>query len=225
MKRNYLNMNLKSVKLGLFTGAFALMSLSSYAQTAKQEEHSNPNVRLGQKALLDGDFKNAAVYLEKSLPAESKDPDVLYMLGYSQFQNGDFKKAAESFGKVVTLDSKNANGYYFKGKANNNLATQTSTKLNSSARESLLKIAIEDYSKAIALNASDVKLYQNRALAFRDYGILVGTSGVANYNKAVATDAYNNAVKDFEKVLTFDASRKDIQTEIKKAKIYRDNLK
>ncbi|MNL42034.1 Tetratricopeptide repeat protein [compost metagenome] len=147
------------------------------------------------------------------------------MLGYSQFQNGDFKKAAESFGKVVALDSKNANGYYFKGKANNNLATQTSTKLNSSARESLLKVAIEDYSKAIALNANDVKLYQNRALAYRDYGILVGTAGVANYNKAVATDAYNNAVKDYEKVLTFDASRKDIQTEIKKAKIYRDNLK
>ncbi|KKX47626.1 hypothetical protein [Sphingobacterium sp. IITKGP-BTPF85] len=92
-------MTLKSIKLGLFTGAFALMSLSSFAQTAKQEEHSNPNVRLGQKALLDGDFKKAAIYLEKSLPVESKDPDVLYMLGYSQFQNGEFKKAAESFGK------------------------------------------------------------------------------------------------------------------------------
>lgn len=225
MKRNFLNMNLKSIKLGLFTGAFALMALSSNAQTGKQEEHSNPNVRLGQKALLDGDFKNAVIYLQKALPAESKDANVLYMLGYSQFQNGEFKKSAESFAKVVTLDAKNANGYYYKAKSNNNLATQTSTKISSAAREALLKSAIEDYSKAIALNANDVKLFQNRALAYRDYGILIGTSGLANYNKAEATSSYNNAVKDYEKVLTFDASRKDIQTEIKKAKVYRDNLK
>ncbi len=41
----------------------------------------------------------------------------------------------------------------------------------------------------------------------------------------MATDAYNNAIKDYEKVLSFDSSKKDIQTEIKKAKVYRDNLK
>ncbi len=62
-------------------------------------------------------------------------------------------------------------------------------------------------------------------MAYRDLGILVGTTGASNYSKASATDAYNKAVVDFEKVLTFDASRKDMQTELKKAKIYRDNLK
>ncbi len=58
-------MNLKSFKLGLFTGVFALVAFSANAQQPKQAEHSNANVRMGQKALLDGDFKNAESYLTK----------------------------------------------------------------------------------------------------------------------------------------------------------------
>ncbi|MCW8313589.1 MULTISPECIES: tetratricopeptide repeat protein [Sphingobacterium] len=218
-------MNLKSLKLGLFTGVFALTALSVNAQQQKQTEHSNANVRMGQKALLDGDFKNAESYLTKALPQEGKDPDVLYMLGYSQFQNGDYKKSAETFGKVVALSPKNANALYFKAKANNNLAVQSNNKISVANKEQLLRLAIEDYSKAIAITSTDPKFYQNRAIANRDLGILTGTAGTPNYNKAMATDAYNNAIKDYEKVLSFDASKKDIQTEIKKAKVYRDNLK
>jgi tetratricopeptide (TPR) repeat protein len=218
-------MNLKSLKLGLFTGVFALTALSVNAQQQKQAEHSNANVRMGQKALLDGDFKNAESYLTKALPQEGKDPDVLYMLGYSQFQNGDYKKSAETFGKVVALSPKNANALYFKAKANNNLAVQTKNKGSVANKEQLLRVAIEDYSKAIAIAPTDSKFYQNRAIANRDLGILTGTAGTPNYNKAMATEAYNNAIKDYEKVLSFDASKKDIQTEIKKAKVYRDNLK
>ena len=218
-------MNLKSLKLGLFTGVFALTALSVNAQQQKQTEHSNANVRMGQKALLDGDFKNAESYLTKALPQEGKDPDVLYMLGYSQFQNGDYKKSAETFGKVVALSPKNANALYFKAKANNNLAVQSNNKISVANKEQLLRVAIEDYSKAIAITPTDSKFYQNRAIANRDLGILTGTAGTPNYNKAMATDSYNNAIKDYEKVLSFDASKKDIQTEIKKAKVYRDNLK
>lgn len=68
-------MNLKSFKLGLFTGVFALVAFSANAQQQqqqKQAEHSNANVRMGQKALLDGDFKNAESYLTKALPQEGK---------------------------------------------------------------------------------------------------------------------------------------------------------
>lgn len=219
-------MNFKSFRLGVFTGVFALVALGAQAQQPKQQtEHSNANVRAGQKALLDGDFKSAESYLTKALPQEAKDPDVLYMLGYSQFQNGDYKKSAETFGKVVALNPKNANALYFKAKANNNLAVQSASKLSLANKEQLLKSAIEDYSKAIAVTTNDSKFYQNRAIAYRDLGILTGTAGTANYNKVVASEAYNNAVKDYEKVLTFDSSKKDIQTEIKKAKVYRDNLK
>jgi len=68
-------------------------------------------------------------------------------------------------------------------------------------------------------------LYQNRGIAYRDLGINRSTEGVSTYNKVAAIAAYNQAIVDFEKVLSYDASRKDIQTELKKAKVYRDLLK
>ncbi|MGO1244341.1 MAG: tetratricopeptide repeat protein [Sphingobacterium sp.] len=223
MKRRTLNNPWKLMKLGLASASLALLTLSVQAQ--EQEQHSNPNVRLGQKALLDGDFKAAAAHLKKALPAEENDPDVYYLLGYSQFHNGAYTNAIETFKKVIALDPNHTSAYYYKAKASNNLAVTPGGKLGNSAKEQLLKKAIEDFSKAISITANDAKLYQNRAIAYRDLGILLGTSGTDNYDKTQATDAYNKAVSDYEKVLTFDASRKDIQTEVKKAKVYRDNLK
>lgn len=218
-------MNSKSIKIGLSAFAVAFATMTVQAQQQEQQEHENANVRMGQKALLDGDFKSAVTYLEKALPAEEKDPSVQYLLGYSQFQSGDFAKAAATFGKVVALEPNNANAYYYKGKANSTLAVSPLAKLTDAKREQLLQIAIEDYSKAIAINKSDAKLYQNRAIAYRDLGIAKSTEGVTNYNKETAIAAYGKAIVDFEKVLSFDASRKDIQTELKKAKVYRDLLK
>lgn len=222
MNLKFVNTKLQSVKIGVAALALAMMTLTAQAQ---QEEHSNPNVRLGQKALLEGDFKSAVSHLQKALPAESKDPNVLYLLGYSQFQSGDFQSSASTFGKVIALDAKNANAFYYKAKANNTIAVNKQSKLTSAQREQLLESAVADYSKAIVVNANDAKLYQNRAVAFRDLGILKGTSGTPNYNKVAATEAYNKAITDYQKVLSYDAARKDIQTEVKKAKVYRDNLK
>ncbi|MFD2599849.1 tetratricopeptide repeat protein [Sphingobacterium corticis] len=212
---------MKKVKIGM---AALALALSVYSADAQQAEHKNPNVRAGQQALLSGDFKTAITHLQKSLPAESADADVHYLLGYALFQNGDFKKAADSFTKVVALNPKNTSAYYYKAKANNNVAVDNQTKMDAKQRKTLLESSIADYTKAIAMDAKDAKLYQNRGTAYRDLGILQGNAG-ASYNKAAASDAYNKAVTDFEKVLTFDASRKDIQTEVKKAKVYRDNLK
>lgn len=223
MNLNILSGGLKNIKIGLSTLALALLTLSASAQ--QQEEHINPNVRLGQKALLDGDFKSAVTHLKKALPAESNDPDVLYLLGYSQFQSADFKSAAETFGQVVALDSKNANALYYKAKANNTLAVDKNGKLSVSKKEALLQSVISDYSKAIAINANDAKLYQNRAVAYRDLGILKGTNGTEGYDKQVASDAYTKAVSDYQKVLSFDSSRKDIQTELKKVNVYKGLLK
>src|SRR5690606_16157711 len=104
-------------------------------------------------------------------------------------------------------------------------AVQTQTNVSAANREKMLAAAIADYTKAIELNAEDVKLFQNRAIAYRDLGILLGTAGTANYDKAGATDAYNKSIVDFEQVLALTPGKKDIQTEIKKATVYRDNLK
>ncbi|HZH54436.1 MAG TPA: tetratricopeptide repeat protein [Sphingobacteriaceae bacterium] len=202
---------------------FLFTSFSVFAQS--ETAPSNPNVRLGQKALLDGDFKLAATYLEKALPTESSDPNVLYMLGYAQYHSGDYQKALSAFGKVVEMKPDDERAYYYKGRLNNLLAVQSTTRLSTRERENLLNQAIADFTTGVSLNDEDVKLFQNRAIAYRDLGILLGTEGTDNYNKTAATEAYNNSVKDFEIVLSFQPDRKDIETEIRKAKIYRDNLK
>lgn len=202
---------------------FLFLSFSAWAQS--ETAPSNPNVRMGQKALLDGDFKLAAQHLEKALPAESADPNVMYMLGYAQYHSGDYEKALNAFGKVVELKPDDERAYYYKGRLNNLLAVQNTSSLSTKEREHLLHQAIADFTTGVRLNDEDVKLFQNRAIAYRDLGILLGTEGTDNYNKKSATDAYNKSVKDLEKVLSFQPDRKDIETEIKKAKIYRDNLK
>jgi len=204
----------------------ALAAVALCALTARaQEQHGNPNVRLGQKALLDGDFTAAVAHLQKALPAEAADPDVHYLLGYSQFQSGEFATSIKTFEKVLALDAKYAPAWYYKAKAGNNLAVTGDRESGPSDKENLLKTAIEDYGKAIAIDANDIKLYQNRAVAYRDLGILTGTPETANYDKQKATEAYDKAIADYQKVLSRDASRKDIQTEIKKATVYRDNLR
>jgi len=221
MKYRLLDNRWKTGRYGAVLVALALSAVSVRAQ----EQHGDPNVRLGQKALLDGDFKAAAAHLQKALPAEADNLEVLYLLGYSQFQNGDFVRSIETFEKMLALDSLYAPAWYYKAKVANHLAVSSGDGADPDAQENLLKEAIEDYGKAIAINGNDIKLYQNRAIAYRDLGILTGTEGMANYNKQKATDAYDRAIADYKKVLTYDASRKDIQTEIKKATVYRDNLK
>lgn len=209
--------------------AFPLMLLfigfSNVLHAQTETVPSNPNVRLGQKALLDGDFKTAAEHLEKAMPAESDDPNVLYMLGYAQYHSGNYTKALDAFGKVVELKPDDERAYYYKGRLNNLLAVQAGTTLSTREREALLRQAIADFTTGVSLNDEDIKLFQNRAVAYRDLGILLGTDGTDNYDKSAATTAYNNSVKDFERVLASFPDRKDIETEIKKAKVYRDNLK
>src|SRR5690606_24918755 len=111
--------------------------VAAQAQTTETAP-SNPHVRLGQKALIDGDFKAAAGHLQKALPAEANDPNVMYMLAYSQYQIGEYKKALDAFSKVIALRPDHESAYYYRGKANNILAVQTETRVSSSNREKML---------------------------------------------------------------------------------------
>lgn len=212
-------------KIRLLTLAVVSLMTISFAQAQSTETvHSNPNVRLGEKALLDSDFKAAAGHLKKALPAEANDPNVLYMLGYSEYHSGDFQGAVQSFQKVINLAPENVTAYYYRAKANNALAVNTETRVTNANRERMLNDAVADYTKAIELNPQDVKLYQNRGVAYRDLGILLGTGGTANFNKTKAAQAYDKSIVDFEEVLKLTPGKKDIETEIRKAQVYRDNL-
>ncbi|SEM20738.1 hypothetical protein SAMN05216436_102226 [bacterium A37T11] len=193
-------------------------------QNSTQTESSNPNVRLGQKALMDGDFKAAASHLQKAMPSESGNPNVLYMLGYSQYHSQAYSKAVSSFSKVIGLKPDYGTAYYYRGKTRNTLS-QSSDKMSDGEREKLLKGSIDDFSKAIELDSTNLNFYQNRAISYRDLGNLLGTKGLSNYNKEDAAGAYNASIKDLEYVLAQSPGRKDVAAELKKAKIYRDNIK
>ncbi|WP_423146303.1 tetratricopeptide repeat protein [Rubrolithibacter danxiaensis] len=206
-----------------FVVAFLLLSVSGAAD-AQSKKEENPYVRLGQKALIDGNFKMAITHLEKALPSENNNANVQYMLGYSYYHSGDFQKAISSFGQVISLRPGEVSAYYYRGKARNQLAVQMNSSLSPAEREKLLQASIRDFSKAIELNPEDVKLYQNRAIAYRDYGILKGQKIPKFYDKSLAANSFKSSISDLQHVLDSNPGRQDIADEMKKVKVYITSL-
>lgn len=180
--------------------------------------------KMGQKALIDGDFKAAVSNLEKALATDSNDVNTLYMLGYSYYHSANYKRAVNTFNRVISLKPSENSAYYYRGKARNIMANDTKG-ISNSDREKLLLSSIKDFSKAIELNSEDVKLYQNRAIAYRDYGVLKGQKIPNLYDKNRATSSLRSCIADFEKVLAITPDRRDIITQLADAKIYLQNLK
>lgn len=214
----------QKVQMKVITSLFSFLLLFTGFANAQQSESTNAYVQLGNKALLDGDFKNAVIHLEKSFPSEANNADVLYMLGYSYYHSGDYQKSISTFGKVLSLQPGNVSSYYYRAKARNYLGAQMTSSLTPAEREKLLLASIKDYSKAIELNAKDKILYQNRAIAYRDYAILKGQKNPKIYDKSVAVNSYKSCLNDFQRVLDANPGRKDILDEMKKAKVYMTNL-
>ncbi len=183
----------------------------------------NPNYKMGERALINGDFKSAVSSLEKALAADSNDVNTLYMLGYSYYHAGNYNKAVTTFNRVVSLKPGENSAYYYRGKARNIMANDTKG-ISNADREKLLLSSIRDFTKAIELNSDDVKLYQNRAVAYRDYGVLKGQKIPNFYDKTKAVNAFKSCINDFEKVLSLTPGRKDITTQLADAKSYMQNL-
>lgn len=184
----------------------------------------NPNYKMGERALINGDFKSAVSSLEKALAVDTNDINTLYMLGYSYYHAGNYNKAVNTFNRVVSLKPGDNSAYYYRGKARNIMANETKG-ISNPDREKLLLYSIRDFTKAIDLNSEDVKLYQNRAVAYRDYGVLKGQKIPNFHDKAKAINAFRSCISDFEKVLSITPGRKDITTQLSDAKSYMQNLK
>lgn len=208
----------------VITSIFSFLILITSVSFAQKAETTNAYVQMGNKAVLDGDFRNAVVHLEKSLPAEANNADVLYMLAYSYYHSGEYQKSISTFGRVISLQPNNVSSYYYRGKARNYLGAQMNSSITPLEREKILLASIKDYTKAIELNSEDKKLYQNRALAYRDYAILKGQKGPKMYDKTAAVNSYKSCINDLQRVLDANPNRKDIMDEMKKAKVYMTNL-
>ncbi|WP_256009503.1 tetratricopeptide repeat protein [Desertivirga xinjiangensis] len=203
---------------------FVLLLVTGLSNAQQKTENQNSYVSLGQKAVMDGKFKQAVIHLEKAMPAEKSNPQVLYMLAYSYYHSGEYAKAVSTFGQVVSIRPNETSAYYYRGKARNVLGAQMNSTLTPVEREKLLSAAIRDFSKAIELSPDDIKVYQNRAIAYRDYGILKGQKIPKLYDKAAAVSSFKACINDLQRLLDVNPARKDIADEMKKAKVYMANL-
>lgn len=184
----------------------------------------NTYQKMGQKALIDGDFKLAVTHLEKAIRSDSNNVNTLYMLGYSYYHSSNYKQSVATFNRLVSLKPNENSAYYYRGKARNIMATDTKN-ISNIEREKLLLASIRDFTKAIELNEDDVKLYQNRAIAYRDYGILKAQKIPKFYDKAKAMEAFKSCISDFQEVLNFSPGRKDITAQLDDARTYLDNIR
>lgn len=209
----------------LLLAVFICFAATATAQTGNDAGSDNPYVKLGQKALIDGDFKTAVTHLKKVLPSDPNNVNVIYMIGYSEYQLGNYKDAAKYFSQVTEKDPDHLSAFYYSGKSKTTDAIMPDNKLSDAQRASLLNSGIQDFTRAIELDNTDLKSYQNRGIAYRDLGNLLGTPSSKNHNKAAATEAYNNCIKDLKVVVDRNPGRKDMALELKKATVYRDNLK
>lgn len=197
---------MKSIKIILVS---LLLSNGVFAQGSYQQ--------MAKKAIMDGNFKQAVVHLEKALAKDKANTSNLYMLGYSYYHSGNYAKSISTFDRLINLQPTESSYYYYRGKAQNITAMET-VKMGMPERELLLQAAIRDFTKAIQLNSDDVKLYQNRGLAYRDHGTLRGQRTSNFYDKTMASAALKSSISDFQKVLQLTPGRKDITLLLDNAK-------
>ncbi len=180
--------------------------------------------KLGQKSLMDGQFKEAVGYFQKAFQEDSTNVNTLYLLGYSYYHAADYRNAINAFDKLILRKPQETVAYYYRGKAKNLLATEI-TDLKSTEKEKLLTGSISDYTKGLSIAPADYKFYQNRGIAYRDYAYFKSQKLPKIYDKAKATSLVTASINDFQKVLDKDANRKDILTQLEKSKQLLSNIK
>ncbi|TAF47241.1 MAG: hypothetical protein EAZ64_00770 [Sphingobacteriales bacterium] len=176
-----------------------------------------PFIRLGQKALMAGDFTTASSYFEKACNENNSDMNALWFMGYANYHAGDFKKCVYAFDKLIALKPSETVAYYYRGKAKTALYTGL-TNIMAVEKEKLIRGAIKDFSTGLDMSPNDLKFYQNRGLAYFDLGLFKNQKLPNVYNKTDAIANVNLALKDYQKLMVYNSSRTDIQALIDKAK-------
>jgi tetratricopeptide (TPR) repeat protein len=173
----------------------------------------NAYVRLGKQADTDGDFKAAVMQLEKACLVDSTNANAMWMLGYSYFHSDNFVKTIVAYSKVIAITPADAYAYYYRAMAKRRLGKDG--QLPPSEREKYWLGAIFDYTRAIEINPSDSKIasfYQNRGIAYREYGLFKLQANLRSYDKARGISALRASIDDLQRVLANDPSRGDIST-------------
>jgi tetratricopeptide (TPR) repeat protein len=180
----------------------------------------NAYFKLGQQAFFDGDFKSAVNHLEKSCIIDSTNASALWMLGYSYYHSENYKKSIQAYNRVIAMKPADGSAYYYRARAKSYLAKDN--QLSDADREKNLLGAIVDFTKAIAVDPGDtqnnIKFYQNRAIAYREYGEFKLQANTHFYDKNRGINSLKAAIVDFEKVLADNPNRQDITSLMESAK-------
>ncbi len=199
-----------------------LTSVSLFSYTIAEAQ--TPFERLGQKAMMGGEFSTAAGYFEKAYANDKSNMNALWLMGYSCYHAADYKKSIDAFDRLLAMKPTETAAYYYRGKAKI-LQASAINDYRSPEKERYLLGAIKDFSTAIDLNPSDIKLYQNRGLAYQEYGIFKSQRIPDIYNKAAALSAINSSIADLQKVLDENGSRRDITAQIERSKQLLEDIK
>ena len=180
----------------------------------------NAYFKMGQQAFLDGDFKSAVSHLERSCIIDSTNASALWMLGYSYYHSENYKKSIQAYSRVIAIKPADGSAYYYRARAKSYLAKDNH--LSDQDKEKNLLGAILDYTKAIAVDPNNtqdnIKYYQNRAIAYRDYSDFKLLPGSRFYDKNLAINSLKASIQDFTKVLSDNPSRQDITNLMESAK-------
>ena len=170
----------------------------------------NAYVKLGQKALMDGDFKAAAAQLERACIIDSTNSNALWMLGYSYYHSENYKKSIAAYSKELLINPTDATAYYYRARAKSFLGKDE--QLPAAEKEKYLIGAIFDLTKAIAIDPDGTKnrYYQTRGIAYREYGVFKLTATGHYYDKVRGINSLKASINDLEKVLADNPDRPDI---------------
>jgi len=170
----------------------------------------NSYVKLGQQALVDGDFKVAVAQLEKACLIDSTNSTALLMLGYSYYHSENYKKSIVAYTKEIAINPTDATAYYYRARAKGYLGKDN--QLSSADKEKYLLGAIFDLTKAISIDpdVTKNKYYQVRGIAYREYGVFKLQASSHPGDKARGINALKASIADLEKVLADNPARTDI---------------
>jgi len=175
----------------------------------------NAYVKLGQQALMQGDFKVAAAQLEKACLVDSTNANALWLLGYSYYHNENYRKSIIAYNREIAINPTDAMAYYYRARSKGYLGKDN--QLSPADREKYLLGAIFDLTKAIAIEPNDTK-YQTRGIAYREYGLFKLQAGNRVYDKNRGIRSMKASISDLERVLANNPGRADISSLIELSK-------
>ncbi|MDR6940649.1 tetratricopeptide repeat protein [Mucilaginibacter pocheonensis] len=199
------------MKLSVIVSFLIMSSLeSASAQSAY--------VKMGQQALMDGDFRSAVSHLERACITDSTNANALWMLGYSYYHSDNYKKSIVAYTRVIAIKPADASAYYYRARAKTYLGRDNQTA--PADKELYLLGAIVDLTKAISINGdpNDNRYYQNRGIAYRDYGMFKLQNNSHFYDRTRGINSLKASVADLEKVLNNNPGRMDIANLIDQSK-------